>query len=194
MNYRCPVCTTDDPDWYLCCNNPACPDGRDQPFEKIVGLPTGQRQPEQRRPPLLFWVFILVAVTLAYFTGRAHAHDHDPVVSRWMQALIRPDRPPNPCCGLGDGYPVERYRKLPSGDYEVWLENGDEMTFEEDGETRVRPAWDTTVPLIVPSNKINPEEDDLDNPTDTSWVFFRPSGPNPADANYYCFVRHPKGG
>lgn len=211
LPYHCPVCrgTADN---YLVCNHPACPDGRDwnhpvararYALEKQVRIAERNQRIARRqveRPVNWFPVAsalqlaCAVAFILLLLWSNAHPMDHgfDPNsrVTQWMERQIRPDSPPNSCCGKADSYPVDRYVKLPGGDYQVWVENGDAIDYP-DGTKRA--PWDVNVPLIVPSNKINPEADDLDNPTKHGWLFFRPTNDH-EPGTFYCFIRHPQGG
>lgn len=151
-------------------------------------------------PPSRLWFGICTAVVLAlaallWSIWPAHAMDHGfdktSATSKWMEAKIMPDNPPASCCAKSDAYPVDRYEKLPNGDYRAWVENGDAITFPDGSK---RAPWDIKVPLIIPKSKVNPEEDDLDNPTEHGWAFFRPAtGSDHEVGSYYCFVRHPQG-
>jgi hypothetical protein len=141
---------------------------------------------------ILITVAIVVAILL-YAIWPVHAMNHgfppDAPMTVWMEKQIRPDSPPNSCCGVADAYPVDRYEKLPGGDFQVWIQNGDAIEFP-DG-TR-RAPWDISIPLTVPFNKVNKAEDDLDNPSNHGWLFFRPSNDH-EPGTFYCFIRHPQG-
>jgi len=143
---------------------------------------------------------------LLLFTRCAPAMDHgfDPnsPKTKWMEKQIRPDSPPNSCCGVADSYLVDRYELIKQngfdydanaeaqkGDYKVWIANGDEIEYPDGSK---RQKWDIHIPLIVPANKINPMDDDLDNPFDYSVLFFRPTNDH-IPGTFYCFIRHPQG-
>lgn len=122
--------------------------------------------------------------------GMNHGFDPDAPATKWFEKLQRPDSIPNSCCGKGDAYPVDRYERINArGDYRVWIADGSAIKYP-DGTTR--DPWDTSVPIEVPFNKVNKEDDDLDNPTEHSWLFFRASTPTDV-GTVYCFIRHPNG-
>lgn len=122
----------------------------------------------------------------------------DPGV-QWFEGLKIPPADVVSCCGKGDAYPVDEYEKLPDGTYRVWIADGSESPYP-DGTKRV--PWDISIPIIVPAERVNKMEDDLDNPTDHGWLFFQPrvnwdeGGKRLPSTEYnsiYCFIRHPKG-
>lgn len=163
--------------------------------------PEAPSTPEELDAKARFWglfglasCFALIVTILVWSCLPARAMNHgfnpDAPTVKWMEKQIRPDSPPNSCCGAADGYPVDNYEPLPDGTYRVWIANGDPIVFP-DG-TR-RDPWDISIPLVVPKEKINAETDDLDNPTDHGWLFFRPSNDH-EPGSFYCFIRHPTGG
>lgn len=150
------------------------------------------------------FVFYLAIVVALMVTSPSHAKNHgfDPMAptTKWFESLKIPPEEMVSCCGKADAYSVDRYEKLPNGDYRVWIADGSAIVFP-DG-TR-RTAWNTEIPIIVPKENVNKETDDLDNPTDHSWLFFQPKSLYPADGSepppseevsvVYCFIRHPNG-
>lgn len=71
--YECPVCETKNRNWYLNCQYPGCPDGRDQcPSHHI---PCNPERGEKQHTP--YWVVVLASVSatilvlniLRYFIG-----------------------------------------------------------------------------------------------------------------------------
>jgi hypothetical protein len=148
-------------------------------------------------------VTIAAALALLALTFRpAPAKDHgfpDSPQKRWMESLKMPPYYGVGCCGVGDGYPVDRYTRRPDGSYEAWIADGSAKVFP-DG--KHRNPWDESVPVIVPAERVNREDDDLDNPGNFGVVFM--SVPEVLDGNgapvpaktpldIYCFVRHPQG-
>lgn len=139
----------------------------------------------------ILWKLLFVVIVLSV---PAYAMDHgfdknDPLV-KWFELLPRPDYS-GPCCGASDGYPVVRYWRDGPRSRHTWtavIGDGSARHFP-DGTTR-EPIPDGTE-VTVPDNKINPERDDLDNPTDLSWIFMSVSEGRPQ--NIFCFVRHPQG-
>jgi hypothetical protein len=157
---------------------------------------------------LPFWARLLMAAFVSavitcmvlLFSKPAHAinHGYDPndKAVQWFESLYMQERLPMKvsCCGRSDSYPVDRYEILPNGDYKVWVEDGSVKLYP-DGKHRA--YWNKDIPIIVPKKKVNPMEDDLNNPTDHGWIFFNPHG-NPGDhpldeGDIYCFVPHPQG-
>jgi hypothetical protein len=136
--------------------------------------------------------------------GDANAINHgfDPlsITTKWFEKLKIPPKGMVSCCGRADAYSVDRYEKLPSGDYLVWIADGDPILFP-DGTRRI--GWDISIPIVVPAEHVNDMEDDLDNPTEHSWLFFIPVREYPQDggesppsnkvSTLYCFIRHPNG-
>ena len=140
------------------------------------------------------WLIGLTLLLWLFMVQHAPAMDHgfnpnNPTV-QWFERLQRPDSQPNSCCGKGDAYPVARYEHHPKDHtYSVWLADGSAIKYP-DGTTR--EYFDMSTEIIVPENKVNKYEDDLDNPTDTSWVFMRVSTPTDV-GTVYCLIRHPEG-
>ena len=202
--YHCPICGGNK-DRYLECEYPGCPDGRDQPrFDMLRATYDPYEEPNewQKSQPVNPWPQILSAAITALivtlflfaFTNRAPAMDHgfDPTnkTVQWFESKIRPDSPPNSCCGKGDAYPVERYELHPElHEVWVWVSDGSAMKYP-DGTTR--DYWDMSTKIVVPDTKVNPPDDDLDNPTDVSWIFMRVSTPTDV-GTIYCFIPHPSG-
>jgi hypothetical protein len=198
--YRCPTCGDGDPHWYIICNHPMCPDGRDQGpqmrYDNVHYLtPSPGAEPSSSVWDKMlgagYAALILSALLWVLWPHPAPAMNHgfDPSApaTKWFEGLERPDQPPNSCCGKADAYPVDRYQKNSDHTYTVWIADGSPIKYP-DGTTR--DPWDINVPIIVPDNKVNKEDDDLDNPTDHSWLFFRASTPTDV-GTIYCFVRHP---
>jgi hypothetical protein len=191
--YRCPICNGDK-NRFMTCEYPDCPDGCDQRRFKTYPMSEYKETPE---PPLwqrLVGVAIVLGLLLWMFMTPAPAMDHgfnpNSATTKWFERLIRPDQPPNSCCGKGDAYPVARYEHHPeTHTWSVWLSDGSAIKYP-DGTTR--DYFDMSTEIIVPENKVNSLEDDLDNPTDTSWVFMRVSTPTDV-GTMYCFIRHPEG-
>lgn len=197
--YRCPICSGDE-NRYMDCHYAGCTDGRDpgHPHARLAQKYDPSHiyhpAPSPGNATLLAgWAVIIALLLYSIWPFKAHAMDHgfDPnsATTKWMERQMRPDNPTSSCCGKADAYPVDRYRKLPTGDYEVWIENGDAITYPDGTK---REPWDVNISLIVPSNKINKEDDDLDNPTDHGWLFFRPTNDH-EPGTFYCFIRHPQG-
>ena len=130
-----------------------------------------------------------------------HGFDPDAPATQWFEGLKQPPAGVVSCCGKSDAYPVDQYEKQADGSYIVWVADGDAIVYP-DG-TR-RTAWDVNIPVIVPADKVNDLQDDLDNPTDHGWLFFVPirsypqNGDEPPPSKsysvIYCFIRHPQGG
>jgi hypothetical protein len=197
--YRCPTCGDGDTHSYITCNHPMCPEGRDQsPPSSVWDDPAWQ----EKSSPGSVWGSLLGAVYAALIIGGLlfvlwpypapamnHGFDPSAPATKWFESLERPDQSPNSCCGKADAYPVDRYQKNSDHTYTVWIADGRPIKYP-DGTTR--DPWDITVPISVPDNKVNKEDDDLDNPTDHSWLFFRASTPTDV-GTIYCFIRHPNG-
>jgi hypothetical protein len=173
------------------------PDGRDQArFDMLRAT----YEPEPDVLPNSAKVIVFVAVVLAclfwLFTTPAPAMDHgfDPnsKTVQWFERLMRPDMPDSSCCGKGDGYPVERYWQnkdangTPTGTWTAVIGDGSAKLYP-DGTTREYIATGTEV--IVPDLYVNNYEDDLDNPTDVSWIFMAVHAGEISAV--YCLVRHP---
>jgi hypothetical protein len=140
---------------------------------------------------ILIFCAVVLACLFWLFTVPAPAMDHgfnpNAPATRWFESLIVPDRPPLSCCGKADAYPVDRYQKNNDHTYTVWIADGSPVKYP-DGTTR--DPWDVNVPISVPDTKVNKLDDDLDNPTEHGWLFFRPDT-NHDVGTIYCFVRHP---
>lgn len=151
----------------------------------------------KRTPPiaamLVGWAVAVALSVWALWPHAAPAMNHgfnpDAPLTKWFESKIRPDSPPNSCCGKGDAYPVERYQNNGDHTYTIWLADGSAILYP-DG-TR-RDYFDKATPIIVPDNKVNPPDDDLDNPTDVSWVFMRVSTSTDV-GTVYCLILHPEG-
>jgi hypothetical protein len=92
--------------------------------------------------------------------------EHDEV-AKWMKGLIRPDNPPNSCCGKGDAYEVEILKD--GGDDAEWVAK---ITH---GEARKYPDNTTRPPLpngtlfhVQPQRVVKLNKG---NPTKTAWLF-----------------------
>lgn len=200
MPYECPTCSDSNPNLYLRCNHPMCPDGRDQ---RRLDPPHWHEPPRPvvHRTGNSPWTLVLVAVLTAIFltlgmwlagmVRPAHAMDHgfDPnsPTTKWFEALLRPDTG-TPCCGKGDAYPVNDYWPNPDGTWTAVIADGSAIKFPDGTYREYLPTGEK---VIVPADKVNEARDDLDNPTDLSWIFVRALTGN--IENVYCFVRHPQG-
>ena len=137
--------------------------------------------------------FTLLAIAFVLFWSCWYAfavnHGYDPNdrTVKWFERLVRPNKPPDSCCGKADAYEVGRYYRNAEGKMIAVIVNGEEKHFPD--QTWRVPIADGTE-IVVPENVINPYEDDLDNPTEKSWIFVALIGGYPY---VYCFVRHPKG-
>lgn len=195
--YRCPVCDWDE-QAYLRCNHPGCPDGHDP------GHPTARRwatlretyptEEELCRPLVPGWAALVIFVAtllVCLWLGKAHAMDHgfDPnnATVKWFESLQRPDQPGS-CCGKGDGYPVGDYVENPDGSVDATISDGSAKLYP-DGTTR--NYFQTGAVVHVPKEVVNPLHDDLDNPTDTSWIFMTVHAGEVGVV--YCLIRHPSG-
>jgi hypothetical protein len=186
--YQCPVCSIADRDAFMRCYHPNCPDGCDQKGR----FPTYPSAPQERKPSRLLNIIVSATVALIVSLSMTYCHQARGTGvwpagerSNWFQKLIRPDTPPNSCCGIADGYPVDSYKRLPDGDYEVHIEDCSGAVMP-DGRLRMPCVGHETV--TVDRSKVNPEIDDLDNPTGRSWLFWHPN-----TGTIYCFGRHPMG-
>lgn len=148
------------------------------------------------RRPSDAWAIILgaltgIAVALAsppVARGMDHGFDKSSPTVQWFESLIRPDSPPNSCCGLADAYPVGKIERRPSEHIvRVWVLDGSAMAYP-DG--TYRQAWDASIPIDVPDYKLNTIEERERNPTNLGWVFFRPSSETEVGA-IYCLVIGP---
>lgn len=139
------------------------------------------------------WAVAIALLLYLIWPHAAPAMDHgfDPsnTTVQWFEALQRPDTPGS-CCGKADAYPVGRYELHPElHEVWAWLEDGSAIKYP-DGTVRV--YFDMSTKIIVPDNKVNKSADDLDNPTDVSWIFMRVSSPTEV-GNVYCLILHPSG-
>lgn len=116
-----------------------------------------------------------------------HGFNPNDVTVKWMESLQRPNMPGS-CCGKGDGYPVADYWDNHNGTWTAVIGDGSGITYP-DGTTRNYIA--TGEKIIVPNELVNREEDDLDNPTDTSWIFMTVHAAEVGTV--YCLIRHPSG-
>jgi len=190
--YRCGVCCISDRDQYLVCDHPMCPDGRDQAC-RLEARPSQARprRPEAARTLVGWAIFIAFGLWL-FWPHKAPAMDHgfDPnaPTTKWFESLPRPNFPGS-CCGKGDAYPVESYWPNPDGTWTAKIGDGSAKKYP-DG-TRRDPIADGTE-IIVPKEVVNRAEDDLDNPTDVSWIFMTVHSGEVG--MIYCLIRHPSGG
>lgn len=132
---------------------------------------------------------LICALILAVVAGPAYGMDHgfnpnDPR-TQWMETKKQPDIGTS-CCGKADGYFVDRYQKNADGSYEVWIDDSGEVQFP-DGTYRPRIV---DMQFHVPREKVNPLDDDLDNPFDHSVLWVRVL--DTRNYTIYCFVRHPQ--
>lgn len=195
MTYLCPTCGVSDPDCYIRCNHPMCPDGRDHGLQRTY--PSAPARGGFWQSALLFGVGLVLVIGFIFCllliaapaSAMNHGFDPSAPAVKWFEKLERPDSRPNSCCGKADAYPVDRYQKNSDHTFTVWVADGSALKYP-DGTTR--DEWDTSVPIIVPDTKVNDESDDLDNPTEHGWLFFRPSTKRDV-GTIYCFIRHPNG-
>lgn len=144
------------------------------------------------------WIAIGVAALLLLALVPSHALNHgfdpDSATTKWFERQMRPDRPadpPEPCCGKADAYPVDRYQKHDDHTYSVWVHaSAGELYTYPDGSRRA--PFDPSVEIIVPDTKVNPEDADLDNPSNYSWLFMSVNNIT-TPSTIYCFIRHPSG-
>lgn len=189
--YRCPICHGDE-FRYSECNHPGCYDGRDRghPHARYIETYDG---PAYAGQPLaitiLGWVVAVGLLVFAFWPTKAPAMDHgfDPnsATTKWFESLQRPDRPGS-CCGKADAYPVT-YAMNPDGSAEVTVTDGSDKVYPDGYH---RPAYTGGV-ITVPKDLINKLDDDLANPTDTSWIFMTVYGGEMG--SFYCLIRHPEG-
>lgn len=159
------------------------PDNSNPVPPKYVGLPTAQA--------LVLWA-VVIACLLWLFMTPAPAMDHgfDPnsATTKWFEQLKVPPEGIAACCGKADAYPVSEYWKNPDGTWTARIKDGRAIKYP-DGTVRAYIATGTEV--IVPAESVNDLTDDLDNPTDTSWIFMRVS--EAQVSKVFCLVRHPEG-
>lgn len=144
---------------------------------------------------LAFALFLLMVILFSLaevLPGYAmdHGFDKSSPVVQWFERQQRPDYPGS-CCGKGDAYEVSSYWNNHDGTWTAVIGDGSAKRFP-DGTTRP-PIPDGTT-IIVPETKVNPAEDDLDNPTDKSWIYMSvyDNGGTFAET-VYCLIRHPQG-
>jgi hypothetical protein len=125
----------------------------------------------------LFWLF-----TVKPAPAMNHGFNPDAPLAKWFESKLRPDVH-SPCCGKGDAYPVARVKRNADHTWTVWLEDGSAIEYPDGTH---RDYVDKNVPIIVPDNKVNPPDDDLDNPTDVGWIFMKSS-------MIYCLIVHSEG-
>ncbi len=193
--YRCPICNGDE-NRYLSCEHPGCFDGRDRghPHRLLRETYPTEDETAQIGPSwaqiLIGWGFVIALIL--YMIWPVHAMDHgfnpDSATTKWFESKMRPDYPGS-CCGKGDGYPVSDYWDNHDGTWTAVIGDGSAIKYP-DGTTRDYIA--TGQKIIVPEGKVNNAEDDLDNPTDTSWIFMTVHAAEPG--TIYCLIRHPQGG
>ncbi len=190
--YRCPICGGNQ-DRYLECEYPGCPDGRDQSrlrpahwFGPDLSKPT-----PPRGIALMGWAVAIALGLWAFWPRPAPALDHgfnpNNATVKWMESLQRPNEPGS-CCGKGDGYPVSDYWDNGDGTWTAVIGDGSAMVYP-DGTSRHYVT--TGEHIIVPRDLVNHIEDDLDNPTDTSWIFMTVY--DSGIGTLYCLIRHPSG-
>jgi hypothetical protein len=143
---------------------------------------------------VIFFVGLALACLIWLFTTPAPAMDHgfnptNPTV-KWFERKMVPNITfAQSCCGKADAYPVERVRRNTDQTWSVWLADGSEVKYP-DGSRRA--YFDKSVEIVVPDSKVNPPDDDLDNPTDVGWIFMRVSTPAQPGA-IFCLIIHPEG-
>jgi hypothetical protein len=161
------------------------PDNSNPVPPEHVGLSTAQ--------VLVLWA-VFLACLLWLFTVPAPAMDHgfnpnNPTV-KWFERKMIPNITfQQSCCGKADAYPVERVRRNTDHTWSVWLADGSEVKYPDGSH---RAYFDKNTEIVVPDDKVNPPDDDLDNPTDVGWIFMRVSNPTNPGA-IYCLVIHPEG-
>lgn len=193
--YRCPICRGDE-FRYGECEYAGCPDGRDRGHPHAVYRETYDGPAYAGQPliiTILGWVVAVGLLVFAFWPTKAPAMDHgfDPnnKTVQWMEKLQKPYEPGS-CCGKGDGYPVSDYwaNSDGTGSYTVVIGDGSAKLYP-DGTRREYIATGTEI--NIPGKYINPPADDLDNPTDVSWLFMSVYAATPG--TLYCFVPHPQG-
>ena len=135
---------------------------------------------------------ILLGVILAGMLitpARAFDHGFDPAspVTRWFDALIRPDFPGSHCCGKSDAYAVEIIKDGgSSSNWTARVTDGSAIVFP-DGTSR-DPIANGTIIEVQPEKVTKPSQD---NPTKTAWVFMYVKRGNMEMV--YCLVPMPPG-
>lgn len=135
---------------------------------------------------IIFAVIAIFALTLTAAHPMDHGFDPNDPRTQWMETKKQPDIGTS-CCGKGDGYFVDRYAMNRDGSYDVWIEDSGMVLFP-DGTVRPRIQ---DKHFHVPREKVNPLEDDLDNPFDHSVIWLRVT--ETGSYTVYCFIRHPQG-
>lgn len=196
--YRCPVCDGDE-HRYVSCQHPGCPDGRDRGHpHRFDNYPDSVRRAEIEHPHggfLRVWPLVLALaiclIVISLLSGKARALDHgfDPTdkTVQWFESLQRPDAKGS-CCGKADAYPVSNYWDNGDGSHTLVIGDGSAKKYPDGS---YRPYLPTGAEIVVPDSKINRREDDLDNPTDTSWLFVAVYAG--IHDHIYCAILHPSG-
>lgn len=200
--YHCPICNGDQTRYHTC-EYPGCPDGRDRGHPHArrfdVHRPRMQYEHMRERNRVGVWALILLSVMAATILAGfvfcmltpAHAMDHgfDPnnATVQWFEKLQRPDQPGS-CCGKADAYPVGSYVENADGSVDATVSDGSAKAYP-DG--TYRPYFPTGEVVHVEKVLVNKHDDDIDNPTDTSWVFMTVN--NGVTGHVYCLIRHPSG-
>ena len=141
----------------------------------------------------------LTALALAFLFSLfvvkpAPAMDHgfDPTAPtvKWMERKMIPNITfQQSCCGKADAYPVARVRRNTNHTWSVWLADGSAVIYPDGTK---REPFDEHTEIVVPDSKVNPPDDDLDNPTDVGWIFMRVSNSTNPGA-IYCLIIHDEG-
>lgn len=141
----------------------------------------------------------LITAALLAVSGSAlamnHGFDPDAPAVKWFERLNRPDfGPGNSCCGKGDAYEVSDYWHDDKG-WHARLVDVPHDTRWPDGQYKKAIKPNTVIDDAngLFDTKINPESDDLDNPTDKTWAFLDVDSVTGEVNSVYCFIRHPKG-
>jgi hypothetical protein len=177
-------------------HGPAYPE---TPKWRPAGKPR-RSHPLKRNP----WDLVLSAAFLALALGflfvlligvkPAPAMDHgfDPTnqTVKWFERKMIPNITfQQSCCGKADAYPVARVKRNTNQTWSVWLADGSAIKYPDGTK---REPFDENTEIVVPDSKVNPPDDDLDNPTDVGWIFMRVSNPTNPGA-IYCLIIHPEG-
>ena len=177
-------------------HGPAYPEPPGDPWGHFWAYPN---EPKSSRRwwhgTLVSWACAVAIILLwALWPHSAPAMDHgfnpsDPTV-KWFERKMIPNITfQQSCCGKADAYPVERVRRNTDHTWSVWLADGSEVKYPDGTH---REYFDKNIPIVVPDDKVNPPDDDLDNPTDVGWIFMRVSTPAQPGA-IYCVIIHPEG-
>jgi hypothetical protein len=164
--------------------------------ERVLREAREQRKPAPWAPLALivFAIFFVIFVLLMLFTTPAPAMDHgfDPTnqTVKWFERKMIPNITfQQSCCGKADAYPVARVRRNTNQTWSVWLADGSAIKYPDGTK---REPFDENTEIVVPDSKVNPPDDDLDNPTDVGWIFMRVSNPTNPGA-IYCLIIHEEG-